>query len=52
MNGLLNKCSKQTEYQGGMPLQNDEFMWAYEIMNFFSIPEQYALEKKSALKIE
>ena len=34
------------------PLENDEFLWAYEIMNFFSIPSIYQQEKESAIKIE
>lgn len=34
------------------PLENDEYLWAYEIMQFFQIPQTYDKEKAAAIKIE
>jgi hypothetical protein len=52
MDGLVSKCPNKTQAQDGQPLDNDEFIWAYEIMKFFEISNLYQLEKQSALKIE
>ena len=34
------------------PLANDPYIWAYEIMKFFQIPDIFIKEKANALKIE
>jgi len=35
-----------------VPLANDPYCWAYEIINFFEIHTILDIEKKSALRIE